>query len=572
MGNHCGTCEPPAVAAVDDTVPLTLLPVRTLGAQPHVLCQSVWGSGCARAAAQWSPWEAPHAQSAAQQRELRRLREENARLGELLAAARAEAAQMRGAWGSDRGGSMSCENPSTVFSTPLHPAAAGSICPRLSTASFEREGSGAGRPPAPPESPSPRTPALLPGGACRAALFFSSPSPPAPVCSGSPTAPGGEPQGAEESLGVEQGGDIEFFPGVGGISAASLRAALLEQQLRAAKAELWGLPMLAGHCRAAVLGAERSERAALEAALHSAPRVAEPAAALGCAPARQGPGGILQLRDTDGQWLSKSQFRRRYGSNRRFTNMARRMQLSPSPATAENRVPSSELPPSVTPLQGQRQERRGSLTPPGCTVGGAVDSPRHREQQGDSVPTGGADAPAEATERPQSPASVAPQAAVGDRSTGGSDGGEQQRPEREHTAQFALHVHAIAHRVAHFVPGAFAPVSRGAALSVAEVSKMRSRVWFASFRWAVSIQNDALRMRGEAQELLDSVLRTISNIRGDRTRYGQFIRRIRMHQCILDMCEIEYYDAAKLSSDRGFQAMIAHVTLEEVLGQSQRGP
>eukprot|EP01062_Namystynia_karyoxenos_P022365 TRINITY_DN18567_c0_g2_i2.p1 TRINITY_DN18567_c0_g2~~TRINITY_DN18567_c0_g2_i2.p1 ORF type:complete len:587 (+),score=93.27 TRINITY_DN18567_c0_g2_i2:83-1843(+) len=583
MGNCCGKCERPAAADAPHAVVPQLSP--TQGMAPRGLCRSVWGGGCARAA-QGTPWDGQHTQCAAQQRELRRL-------GQQLAAARAEAARLRGAWSSHRGGSNSHESPSEPSATPQR-SAAGPAVPRLPSPSTEQDWGRDTCDRAPPHSPPPRTPACTGGGGRtgECAGFFS-PSPPAPVRGGSPAAAGGSqaardltgeplaapPPSLEAAVGLR--GDIGISAGDANAIVASRRAELLEQQLRAAKAELWGLPALAEHGRAAVLGAECAERVALAVALQSAPGTAEPAAAQGrTVAARRGPDGVLQLRDSDGRWLSKSQFRKRYGSNRRWSNMARRTQLSlPAPmaesssgdqsstlarSAAVQQSDARERPAPPAPSGGLRVARRGSSPDDGeyCPISfsGTAD------EQPPSVPNSASD-PADSAQRP--PACAAGMQTAGDDTPAGcSDGapGAQQTAQREHTAEFALAVHTIAHRVAHFVPGAFAPVCRSAAAAVAEVARMRFQVWLASIGPACFLRRDAMQFRAEVQGLLDSVLRTLDPHSRGREANRRFIRRIRMQLCIMDRYILASEDLADEANTSAYRAARVHLALREALG------
>eukprot|EP01062_Namystynia_karyoxenos_P030448 TRINITY_DN22755_c0_g1_i1.p1 TRINITY_DN22755_c0_g1~~TRINITY_DN22755_c0_g1_i1.p1 ORF type:complete len:439 (+),score=72.93 TRINITY_DN22755_c0_g1_i1:62-1378(+) len=104
------------------------------------------------------------------------------------------------------------------------------------------------------------------------------------------------------------------------------RPTLLGQQLRAAAAELWALPAVEQHCRAATVLAEWAARGGLTVLLERDARATAATEVLlrRPAPVRLGPDGILRLQDADGEWKSKSQWRRKYKGNRMWNKVLHR--------------------------------------------------------------------------------------------------------------------------------------------------------------------------------------------------------------------------------------------------------
>eukprot|EP01062_Namystynia_karyoxenos_P012958 TRINITY_DN14658_c1_g1_i1.p1 TRINITY_DN14658_c1_g1~~TRINITY_DN14658_c1_g1_i1.p1 ORF type:complete len:629 (+),score=111.49 TRINITY_DN14658_c1_g1_i1:82-1887(+) len=127
---------------------------------------------------------------------------------------------------------------------------------------------------------------------------------------------GQQPRGAAAAA-VPPGADAQV---------AALRAALLGQQLRAATAALWALPAVEAHGRAAAVHAEWTARGELTLVHERCARGAEAAAAFQRhhATTRLGADGVLRLQDSDGRWLSKSQFRKKYKGNRQWQKVLRR--------------------------------------------------------------------------------------------------------------------------------------------------------------------------------------------------------------------------------------------------------
>eukprot|EP01062_Namystynia_karyoxenos_P030449 TRINITY_DN22755_c0_g1_i2.p1 TRINITY_DN22755_c0_g1~~TRINITY_DN22755_c0_g1_i2.p1 ORF type:complete len:538 (+),score=100.08 TRINITY_DN22755_c0_g1_i2:69-1682(+) len=333
------------------------------GAESKTLCRQLLAGRCASAAqtlgsrgkgaALDGAYCTLRQQWAAQQRAMQVLAETAQRLEVQLLAARAELERLRRAASSDREGSVSSEAVSQQCAESQGASAAGTtragstepgaeeefssvsgLCQDPSGAAGALQGSDGSPGPSGSEADggcrglrtAPEHWGIMPAAvSCRAPPEPGRPQQPqCPAAAGAARA--GEPRASGDLLERARAAAARAFLAATRPHEAALRPVLLGQQLRAAAAELWALPAVEQHCRAATVLAEWAARGGLTVLLERDARATAATEVLlrRPAPVRLGPDGILRLQDADGEWKSKSQWRRKYKGNRMWNKVLHR--------------------------------------------------------------------------------------------------------------------------------------------------------------------------------------------------------------------------------------------------------